>query len=220
MSEVTFGQGQLEELAKFTDPQNEIIANLAKALLSTTKQRNEFAQQLSELQLSQQNIINSFGIKGEGAHSKLVIEYVHGLVAEKSRIAAEASMLKEVNADVMRSVYRAKTHMDSGKTVDAERALQCAIGRKSGSTEDTDAAIDEIKSEEAQNMYESILDNPSVYDMESLVDSLESYAENKKAFAANLRAGSKCNIPPAGWSCTRTAGHDGPCAAVEDASHE
>jgi len=23
-----------------------------------------------------------------------------------------------------------------------------------------------------------------------------------------------CNIPPAGWSCTRVAGHDGPCAAV------
>lgn len=39
-------------------------------------------QQLSAYQLSQQNIINAFGIKGEGAHSKLVIEYVHGLVAE------------------------------------------------------------------------------------------------------------------------------------------
>lgn len=86
MSEVTFGQGQLEELAKFTDPQNEIIANLAKALLTTTKQRNEFAQQLSELQLSQSNIINAFGIKGEGAHSKLVIEYVYGLVAENARM--------------------------------------------------------------------------------------------------------------------------------------
>jgi len=24
----------------------------------------------------------------------------------------------------------------------------------------------------------------------------------------------KCNIPPKGWSCTRVAGHDGPCAAI------
>lgn len=23
-----------------------------------------------------------------------------------------------------------------------------------------------------------------------------------------------CTIPPEGWACTRTAGHDGPCAAV------
>lgn len=25
----------------------------------------------------------------------------------------------------------------------------------------------------------------------------------------------KCNIPPAGWACTRKAGHDGPCAAIQ-----
>lgn len=25
-----------------------------------------------------------------------------------------------------------------------------------------------------------------------------------------------CNVPPPGWRCTRTTGHDGPCAAVED----
>jgi hypothetical protein len=24
---------------------------------------------------------------------------------------------------------------------------------------------------------------------------------------------SKCNVPPAGWYCTREKGHDGPCAA-------
>jgi hypothetical protein len=23
----------------------------------------------------------------------------------------------------------------------------------------------------------------------------------------------RCNVPPAGWYCTREAGHDGPCAA-------
>lgn len=24
----------------------------------------------------------------------------------------------------------------------------------------------------------------------------------------------KCSVPPAGWACTRAAGHEGPCAAV------
>jgi hypothetical protein len=42
----------------------------------------ELTRQLSELQLSQDNIINSLGIKGDGPVSKLVIEYVMGLVAE------------------------------------------------------------------------------------------------------------------------------------------
>lgn len=26
----------------------------------------------------------------------------------------------------------------------------------------------------------------------------------------------KCRRPPAGWYCTRSAGHDGPCAAIPD----
>ena len=44
-------------------------------------QIQELTQQLSAKTISEQNIINAFGISGEGAHSKLVIEYVHGLVA-------------------------------------------------------------------------------------------------------------------------------------------
>jgi len=26
----------------------------------------------------------------------------------------------------------------------------------------------------------------------------------------------RCEVPPIGWYCTRDAGHDGPCAAIED----
>ena len=29
-----------------------------------------------------------------------------------------------------------------------------------------------------------------------------------------------CNIPPAGWHCTRSGGHDGPCAAIPVSEHE
>lgn len=52
------------------------------ARMALIKERDELTQQISAYQLSQQNIINAFGISGEGAHSKLVIEYVHGLVSE------------------------------------------------------------------------------------------------------------------------------------------
>jgi hypothetical protein len=31
------------------------------------------------------------------------------------------------------------------------------------------------------------------------------------------RSESACERPPAGWYCTREAGHEGPCAAREDA---
>lgn len=56
-------------------------------------QIQELTQQNSALQLSQDNIINALGIKGEGAHNKLVIEieYVLGLVAENVALKAALS---------------------------------------------------------------------------------------------------------------------------------
>lgn len=58
-------------------------------------------QQTDALQTSLNNIINAFGIKGEGAHSKLVIEYVHGLVAENAAINDRLQKLIQIvnNAD-------------------------------------------------------------------------------------------------------------------------
>lgn len=59
--------------------------------------------QTDALQTSLNNIVNAFGIKGEGAHSKLVIEYVHGLVAE-------SEAMKDINAwcrtDAFQNMYR------------------------------------------------------------------------------------------------------------------
>lgn len=34
--------------------------------------------------------------------------------------------------------------------------------------------------------------------------------------ATPAEAGAECKRPPAGWRCTREAGHDGPCAAIGD----
>lgn len=175
MNEVTFGQGQLEELAKFTDLQNEIIANLAKSLLSTTKQRNEFAQQLSELQLSQKNIINAFGIKGEGAHSKLVIEHVHGLVAENARAVDAVTVFSKVTEEITEIICDKIGHEKVAEILGAFNDL--------GNMPNTDAAIAEIKAQGVDELITSIMNETglsSAWPMEEL-----------RAFAANLRAGRK-----------------------------
>ena len=42
---------------------------------------------------------------------------------------------------------------------------------------------------------------------------------NRDAFSAGYEAAQRdaerCDLPPLGWRCTRTAGPEGPCAAVE-----
>ncbi|QLZ60952.1 hypothetical protein HV079_18145 [Citrobacter freundii] len=53
----------------------------------------------------------------------------------------------------------------------------------------TDAILAEVRAQESKLVYESILDNPAVTDMESIVDWLEQYANDSVAFSAQLRKG-------------------------------
>jgi hypothetical protein len=53
----------------------------------------------------------------------------------------------------------------------------------------TDAFLAEVRAQESKRVYESILDNPAVTDMGSLVDWLEQNANDSIAFAAQLRKG-------------------------------
>lgn len=53
----------------------------------------------------------------------------------------------------------------------------------------TDAYLAEVRASEAKHVYESILDNPAVTDMKSLVDWLEQHASDAVSFAAQLRQG-------------------------------
>ena len=55
----------------------------------------------------------------------------------------------------------------------------------------TDAFLAEVRAAEAKSIYESILDNPAVTDMESLVDWLEQHASDAVSFAAQLRQGAE-----------------------------
>ncbi|WP_208950678.1 hypothetical protein [Rahnella sp. ChDrAdgB13] len=86
----------------------------------------------------------------------------------------------------------------------------------------TDAAIAEMRNEwKAQGVDDfKAWSDSHIEEGDEHEESLREVSKALSIFAANLRAGRKCNIPPAGWRCTRAAGHEGPCAAVEDASHE
>lgn len=53
----------------------------------------------------------------------------------------------------------------------------------------TDAFLDEVRAQESKRIYESILDNPAVTDMESLVDLLEQNANDSVVFASEIRKG-------------------------------
>lgn len=42
----------------------------------------------------------------------------------------------------------------------------------------------------------------------------DAYAMRWNVWQARAQRAQECPLPPAGWRCTRRAGHDGPCAAV------
>ena len=114
--------------------------SIAAYLLRKLEDRNELERQLSAKTISEQNIINAFGISGEGAHSKLVIEYVHGLVAENAALKAfrpqpnGAAMMEALD------VFFANEEYPEGAMSDAFEILCC----KRVCTPATDAAIAEI----------------------------------------------------------------------------
>ena len=70
-----------------------------------------------------------------------------------------------------------------------ERVYSEVISDAIPETPATDAFLAEVRAQESKRVYESILDNPAVTDMESLVDWLEQNANDSVAFAANLRKG-------------------------------
>lgn len=92
------------------------------------------------------------------------------LEARCAALAAENAGLKVANAE--------------GCKWDGEQWVGISI-----QTPATDAFLAEVRAQESKRVYESILDNPAVTDMESLVDWLEQYACDSVAFAAQLRKG-------------------------------
>ncbi|MCW4737522.1 hypothetical protein [Enterobacter hormaechei] len=105
------------------------------------------------------------------------------LEAHRAALAAENAGLKsaiEKHADSYIMCGYCRTERD-GKSDDVCEVLD--------SIPATDAFLAEVRAQESKRVYESILDNPAVTDMESLVDWLEQYASDSVAFAAQLRKG-------------------------------
>ncbi|WP_354676500.1 hypothetical protein [Citrobacter portucalensis] len=143
----------------------------------------------------------------------LLIEYTENLEAEVTdmavqlanaeskcgELAAENSALKD---GVNKAVEDIQCFYDSdgwhvsedGESETSVVALDDAKGSiehfaLSVKTTATNAFLDEVRAQESKRVYESILDNPAVTDMGSLVDWLEQHAEDSASFAAQLRQG-------------------------------
>ncbi|HDR2728633.1 TPA: hypothetical protein QCJ53_004565 [Enterobacter roggenkampii] len=105
-------------------------------------------------------------------------------------LAAENAGLKEWSpnphsASMFEAIEKAEELMDDGMP---ELAMIEAFEiLKMKRTPETDAFLAEVRAQESKRVYESILDNPAVTDMGSLVDWLEQNANDSIAFAAQLR---------------------------------
>ncbi|MFX2600873.1 hypothetical protein V6183_15270 [Enterobacter hormaechei] len=112
------------------------------------------------------------------------------LEARCAALAADNAGLKEWSpnphsASMFEAIEKAEELMDDGMP---ELAMIEAFEiLKMKRTPETDAFLAEVRAQESKRVYESILDNPAVTDMGSLVDWLEQNANNSIAFAAQLR---------------------------------
>ncbi|HCC4463058.1 TPA: hypothetical protein M5K54_003720 [Citrobacter freundii] len=103
------------------------------------------------------------------------------LEQQLAAVVAENAGLKEFCKNAAFDAdYEAELGMERGGFTDALNDIQ---------TPATDAFLAEVRAQESKRVYESILDNPAVTDMESLVDWLEQNANDSVAFAAQLRKG-------------------------------
>lgn len=130
----------------------------------------------SALQTSQDNIINALGIKGDGPLSKLVIEYVLGLLAERDALAAENACLKQ-DIDSIADV------METGTDGALFSAIDEAVGLN---TPATDSVLARIKAQGVDEQVSRLEDEYGEID-----DVCAMVFRDLRENAANLRAGRK-----------------------------
>ncbi|PBI79653.1 hypothetical protein A8A01_09240 [Ewingella americana] len=135
-------------------------------------------QQTDALQTSLNNIINAFGISGEGAHSKLVIEYVSGLVAENAAIKASVPALKEVSYE-----NDSFDDVSIAEEIGFNEAVSMMI-KSIPPTPNTDAFTAELR---AQGVYEYAQAFSENTNMDFACN--RGFYHGALDFAANLRAG-------------------------------
>lgn len=164
----------------------------------------------------------------DGPCSIWMKEYTEGdyvTYSDYQKLVAENADLKSRTVKVPAKVYvkDMKTNVVRwALVIDALSDAGIAFVRDDGEliagTRETPVTNDAIAEIKAQGVDEQVSQLEAEYG--EIDDVCAMVFRDLRECAANLRAGRKCDIPPTGWSCTRAAGHDGPCAAVEDASHE
>lgn len=104
--------------------------------------------------------------------------------AKCAALAAENAGLKNALEWLYETVSSESVSIPNEKYSSVTNAAQVL-----SETPATEAVLAEVRAQESKRVYESILDNPAVTDMESLVDWLEQNANDSVAFAAQLRKG-------------------------------
>jgi len=146
-------------------------------------------QQTDALQTSLNNIINAFGISGEGAHSKVVIEYVHGLVAENGALKDSANFYR-MGFKPTKGAFGIEYKPTEALLDDCGNNAMDAL-----KTPATDAAIAEIKvqgvGEFAADMWKRGNELVAESAQKSLVVQVRLAAKLADTYVDNLRAGRK-----------------------------
>lgn len=113
--------------------------------------------------------------------------YKHGMEASNARVVqvvAENVMLKSVVRECQ-DYFIAGIRNTIRPTNEGYLHMRCDTA--TDETPATESFLAEVRAQESKRVYESILDNPAVTDMGSLVDWLEQNANDSIAFAAQLR---------------------------------
>ena len=112
------------------------------------------------------------------------------LEAKCAALAAENAALKATSDDrrmfIMNGVQLGYIKVPTVETDPALETIRVAVSPQEP-TPATDSFLAEVRAQESKRIYESILDNPAVTDMGSLVDWLEQNANDSISFAAQLR---------------------------------
>lgn len=120
---------------------------------------------------------------------------IHNLELKVAQVMSERDVVNADNAYLRGEVIcwarecDRITHTYTNKITDAH---QLEAERELANTNPAVGAyLAEVLAAEAQSIYEGILDNPAITDMESLVDWLEQHASDAVSFAAQLRQGAE-----------------------------
>ncbi|MEB6378163.1 hypothetical protein MXM41_04330 [Leclercia adecarboxylata] len=117
---------------------------------------------------------------------------LHATQAQRDQLAAENAGLKAFG-DKLNEMHNDLNGEGTGiqgraEVVCQQAALEAAMEEFDAiKTPATDSFLSEMRAQESKLVYESILDNPAVTDMESLVDWLEQNANDSIAYSAQLR---------------------------------